>query len=1128
MSRTKIAYFDPFGVYRQLSDQIASKLPLVNLHWNPPSRPLRSIPTLDVDLIEETVVTEQTPKHQMLGLSSAPYLKIMFVRCDDSETYRNSVRAMIREWLNNSVNSTRDPTEWLVVHYVPHGAKGVSSTRFKSSVYDKVRADFNSGSKKDRCIQIREGYSSDMESMEVWSEMMTRIKERVLEAFSRRVDLYEDEVRKLEAKKNVMGWNFGTFFYMKEGLALSFENISLYEDALILYDELEANFASISRQKNVTFFSSVGFDFEKPPQPILDLQHGSEMRRQIMSNEISLFDFHCYLFGRQAYLLMMVSKSSSSPSISAAKIGELYVRLRTFVTEMVGLLESNKKDILMVSEWTFNVIMEFEKATDDTPEGIDWLVSEGRGEMRILCRKALETIAAAKGWFIKGPLAEVSLQNGNYDENYEIYNETLKKLLVDEETFYAVYREFTVDASQEFDLSNRVRTVNRLSSQLALLDFQLGNYEKACQQLENIPNMYSRQGWDLISTSLLSIYIKCLVQLDKQESILSYSLDLLCQKKYLHDEEVNELVGHVQRLCNATDLEVPLDNLFKTKVLPEVYPNEEIPGYHQLMVKASTTIGHEFPFDSAEIILVNIKDSTDRLTLICNEPIIPANGNVNLTFGKNYFVKGRFRLHSLKMRQKKLTFVKNYEDAVIVDIFETPYSLHTELRCPKLLALPERRFALDISTVEKIESCSVKFKAMSAGVRLSTGAVNAVSKEDVSVKETGPLTVTLTEFSNKVTIEIPFIASFDTKKIQIRSTIEYKTENGSYTHIVSDEVDVMLAIDVNVHDFFKRSKLLSKFSVSCKNGFEPVRVLSATLKPTEHFEVDTPHGSEDPVVAFPGGPVSYVYSIKRTPGQEKEEELQLSVVHRYIRDECAAVMWRHVSEALEKKNKELNKYSVLIRPIIKNIQVDLKTFALEGWFDVSEQNARRFTTASELDYIPNSDKKKLFDLIIPLLTQHRFEKIEEEDFENDLHDLKLPVSIPQVHVIHGINLDLPAQDHFVIGQVIQVTMTIESVRIWRPIGDKLHEMKFTYDLNASHDAWAITGKGRSHFIVPKNQEESKFEIKFSMIPLKTGKLQLPRVIVTPSIDDLKMELDHMNGGETALVVPEFDRLTISW
>jgi hypothetical protein len=76
------------------------------------------------------------------------------------------VRPIIREWLDNKIKSTRDLTEWLIVHYIPNGSKVFLGNRLLYGVFDKINADFNNEQKIDRCIQLRQEYLTQIEHLE--------------------------------------------------------------------------------------------------------------------------------------------------------------------------------------------------------------------------------------------------------------------------------------------------------------------------------------------------------------------------------------------------------------------------------------------------------------------------------------------------------------------------------------------------------------------------------------------------------------------------------------------------------------------------------------------------------------------------------------------------------------------------------------------------------------------------------------------------------------------------------------------------------------------------------------------------------------------------------------------------
>lgn len=858
--KTVIAYYDPFDVFTEIKGSFQNNLPLTNLHWNHPLRPLRSIAKLDVDFVEETALTPAVPKHQMLGLSPEPYLKIAFVKCDDNETYRSTIRKVLREWFDKNITGVRDPTEWLIVHFVPQGGKASSGNRFKYSVLDKIKLDFNTGSKKDRVVQVRHDYPSETDEIEAWKDLITRVKEGVLDAFSSRVDLYQEEINKLEAKKHVLGWNFGTFFVMKEGLALAFERMNLFEDALLLYDELEEAFLQMSQRKSVTFFTSIGFD--NLPEPLLLMQQNSAMRHAILSNEITLYGFHCYLFSRQAYLLLCIAKASPSPSIAAMKVGELFLRLRSFLGEMTGLLLSNKKHIEAVAEWNFNVAQEFLGATDWVDGRLVREVAEGRGELIILLRKSLETISNKKGWVIEGVLSEISLDldtNDEDDKPYAITNKDMATSLETSDSFYEEYKNLTLQALEEFELADRVRIQNRLTAQLALLDYQLKNYESATKLLESIPNLYSRQGWDLISTSLLVVYVSCLRHFKRKEDLLINSLELLSRHSFLCLEDIKESLETVQSLADVVSCSTNLDNFFSASIDTNITTSIESDVYI-LNVKISNPLKVPFKIDTATITMRNVNDSSDVLSFEVTKktPIILEPGTSVLKFENRRFEQVKFKVTALFLTRGQLAFTKRYTDQapILLNIYSTEENVHASFKIPPYILLSERRIGLLIESGKThISSGTVTFKSVSPGLKL----ISLKAKSETSYNPEAIVKVTegrppVISFSNlkagkQLMITVPYAIDFDTMSVRLRASINYKTEDGEFQYMLDGSVDISLALSVNVQDFYKGDKLFSKFSISCNHPEDPVRILQTDFSGTETYSTSSPPGTNKPCVS---------------------------------------------------------------------------------------------------------------------------------------------------------------------------------------------------------------------------------------------------------------------------------------
>lgn len=170
-----------------------------------------------------------------------------------------------------------------------------------------------------------------------WLDVIAKFKSLILSSFDARVGQYEEDVREKDSQRRLPGWNFCTFFVLKEGLARAFESVGLVEDALVLYDELEFGLEAILAEQEKG--GVIGGSFvectkesmhwiEEARKLILARKSGNgntegvvevddippldteakPYRELILSNEISIFDFRCYLFTRQVALLLRLGK----------------------------------------------------------------------------------------------------------------------------------------------------------------------------------------------------------------------------------------------------------------------------------------------------------------------------------------------------------------------------------------------------------------------------------------------------------------------------------------------------------------------------------------------------------------------------------------------------------------------------------------------------------------------------------------------------------------------------------------------------------------------------------------------------------------------------------------------------
>jgi trafficking protein particle complex subunit 10 len=351
---------------------------------------------------------------------------VLLVRCDDNDQYKSSVRSEIRDWLKehsppastaNSKKEARtaaenhDACELLIIHVVVPNTVAATQPRMTgvradgtsdvlpvakttsrwgkntTPLLERMRSDFGSSSKAnvDRIAQIRigindvpydllprvvpavpTGYMETEEDAKVaWADLIDKFKRLILASFDMRVSQYEEDIKEKDAQRSLPGWNFCTFFILKEGLARGFESVGLVDDALVGYDELSVGLDTIIQEQAAADFAEVHGGSLLPHTPDLkkiaqsamtaastgtlefddeetvDLQSSSNeqdpqekfddipisvmkkpYRDLILSNNVSIFDFRCYIFARQIALLLRLGNAWSTREELLAKVKE--------------------------------------------------------------------------------------------------------------------------------------------------------------------------------------------------------------------------------------------------------------------------------------------------------------------------------------------------------------------------------------------------------------------------------------------------------------------------------------------------------------------------------------------------------------------------------------------------------------------------------------------------------------------------------------------------------------------------------------------------------------------------------------------------------------------------------------
>ena len=104
--------------------------------------------------------------------------------------------------------------------------------------------------------------------------------------------------------------------------------MNLHEDALIVYEELEAAFFQVLKEQNLSWFGKLGATGAIDDSlPVLDTT-AKPYRTMLQTNLISIFDFRIYVFARQAQLLGKLGRITEIAKRGQWFVASLTRRLR--------------------------------------------------------------------------------------------------------------------------------------------------------------------------------------------------------------------------------------------------------------------------------------------------------------------------------------------------------------------------------------------------------------------------------------------------------------------------------------------------------------------------------------------------------------------------------------------------------------------------------------------------------------------------------------------------------------------------------------------------------------------------------------------------------------------------------
>lgn len=1134
-----ITYYDEYGVWPHLADELSSRLPLRNLHWNSSvQRPLRSIQSLDVDLKRFTFDNAPQP---LLSVQT-PYLNLYFVACDDNESYRTNVKRQIKAWID--VITTKKNQEWLLVYVAGQETrKGGSYLGLKTSVYDKIKNDFNVG-KRDRCVYLRSASSEGADS-EDWADFINKMKDGIITSFDGQVQQYQDDTRRLDLQRQMPGWNYCTFFILKEGLAHTFETTTLYEEALIQYDELEASFFQVLRDKALAWFGHVGgtqpgddssnvLDFKKKPY-----------RELINKNTISVFDFRCYLFARQCFLLLKLQRPI-----------ETCARTQLFISNMTVTLKENEMPVEdYLESWIFsactNVVNECEPVATHIATGnpdILPMYNAAKADLLILARKQLDKIGVKHGHLPdttpfnmhmdkkvnKNKRFSSEADNGKKEP---MTNQKLREAVLSRDAFDKMYMALSTRAIKGYDLSNRVRSALCAHGDIASFKFAREKYDEAARILDSMTWRYGDQSWSYIENALLRKCAEAQKKLGNTRQFLESVLTLLKNASELTSEEAefytNELLDNVQNMDE--EIHRHFSPIF---VVSDVVIVDDIESVDHTNIRI--TVDNKLPkglhFDKLSFNLVG--NEPEHIVYDITDQTLNAGMNVfNLTSQTS--AAGEYVVETCHLHFGKLSFSHNFlhedHEKHILRLNHDVHQLYAVVEQPENVTLGERQnFAVKIYTGKQgIKEGTFKLSSLSEGLDIPVSSeyfatikeIDSGAMQAITLQTTEDGEIKLEECSAHRVIEflVPYDGPWNESQFRVCSKANYVTSEGKHrTFHSADFVDILIPMTVTESSILGENCIYLKVEVSC-NGNVPARVLGSSLEPSSYYEIENQSVNENwDLTLFPRQVSTFVYKLKKREDsrgilQSKEHFL---VKYQTLQNEVEA----GIRAKLDAKLKEHN-LGQHLNHIWKHVRKEFLSSIDYNDYGLTETVRLKYFDAEVCEsFLLHRDLKtkvELLDLIEEFFEANAVisqAEIRNQETVVPQRTLSFPLDVPRSRVLHTVELILPNDAFMHINEPCECILRIKQSPYWASEDStEEHSAYFVYEVEADYDNWLLSGKRKLKF---NSKVGEVYEFAITLIALKTGQIPLPPVKVHSVSNSIFASTLYINSAQQILVRPK--------
>ncbi|CAK5277454.1 unnamed protein product, partial [Mycena citricolor] len=1127
------------GHWDQIHTALLSQLPLRNIHWKSSSRSIRTIQELNIALVPLESLRDEHTSQIPATLLEKPFLNLYIVTCEDNdlEAYKTTIKRQVKEW--HSVVSMKKNQEWLILHVVRPDSRAQGGTFFqlKGSVLDKLKGDFNVD-RRDRCVQLQ--WSTGFGNPALWAEFLNKLKDGLLSSFDQAVSQREDDVKRSEGQRQMPGWNFCTFFILKESLAGSLQGMNLFEDAFIQYEELEASFYLVSKEKNLSWFGTLITPGPNDDSCALLSISKKSYRDLILANTITVFDLRIYLLARQCELLASLGRINEVSQKVSAFLGAFGRRLR----EVEETIPQS-----FVESWTYCSALSVVEQCDTWAEHQKLegaklnAFNAGKGELLELARLQLDIIGVAVGHLpSQAPFLSTTALSKSVQSKSEqkISSQTILESIESADKFYENYVAITNRAIEMYAKAGRRKFALKLHGSLAALDLHRGRLDSALSTYTSLPAHYAPHQWASLESLMLSLALDTHSKLDKTQDREWIHILLSFLKTFIETEGLELLMPHVDHqayvsqlveamYASAKSLESDLSHPDHPILSIQISPTAKSAGDKDGSFLVATVDNHlpcDIPCDEVIAILVGRDSQKLRFAAPCQT--LPSGKSELVLFCPTSSV-GTYVLDTTEARLSHLVFQWTHRKPRhgsnnglnLVRIPRDLLALDVRLNRPTLVELGKPAALLVVVSTGRnhVKKASIKFHAPSATFRYAQ-----VSSAPFIATEDGFIALSDVPEATNLEFLLPYsdASAFNAMKVDVE--VEYTTiaePDTTRSLRLGRVVATALPISVNVQDFFRGKKLFSQFTIST-TSHQHVRISDAHLQaPAEGLDglriVACSSGSRNVLTVTPAQPTNFLFCLDSASGSV-HDSLRFRIRYRMLRDEVEALVESVVGQVIP--STALAERVGMIMRLVEALEHDsdwVELYGLSGELRVPD--------------VFGDDKEDSLKQILELLRANKHAR----EPQGKWREIIIPVDVPYMSIVAAASIRLTRKDEpsLYAGQPIPALLSISTSFHWGSSStDKDRTFMMRFDVEEMVRDWLVSGRKRGDFPA---RNDGVYTVPITLIALHHGELGLPKVNVTalPLAGEVTMgsmavpstETYQVHGAETVLVLPRGGRST---